>query len=58
MLTETPFITTPLIGWFIVGSLADTSELEKVVLVNTKARINDKISTLPNKIKTIAKISK
>jgi hypothetical protein len=51
-------MTTPLIGWLIVGSLADTCELEKVVLVNTKARKKDKISTLLNKIKTIEKISK
>lgn len=53
ILTETPFITTPLIGWLIVDSLADAYELEKVMLVNTKARKKDKISMLLNKIKTI-----
>jgi hypothetical protein len=45
-------MTTPLMGWFKIGSLVDAYEL-KVVLVNTTARKKDKISTLLTKIKTI-----
>ena len=52
-LTETPFITTPLIGSLIVGSSTDACEVEKVMLVNTKARKKDVIRMLLNKIKTI-----
>jgi hypothetical protein len=46
-------MTTPLIGWSIVGSSTDACELKKVMLVNTKAIKKDKINTLLNKIKTI-----
>lgn len=46
-------MTTPLIGWLIVGSSTDACEVEKVMLVNTIAKKKDKINTLLNKIKTI-----
>lgn len=47
-------MTTPLIGWLMLDSLADACELDKVMLVNTNARKKDKISMLLNNIKTIA----
>ena len=46
-------MTTPLIGWLMLDSLADACELDKVMLENTNARKKDKISMLLNNIKTI-----
>jgi len=46
-------MTTPLMGWPLVGSLVDAYEPEKVALVKTAARRKVKIIPLLDKIKAI-----
>jgi len=53
ILTKAPFMTTPLMGWPLVGSLVDAYEPEKVALVKTAARRKVKIIPLLDKIKAI-----